>query len=123
MKKHRVLDIILLILKIILPILIAIPLVFVSYRLIEGRIEDLKNIGNESYHSGLGLYIFASHVLLLAANAILFVLGGAGLIIAIQYKSCPKRRKNIKAFICLTAAPILSQWLYLLINIIVVNVG
>lgn len=123
MKKHRVLDIILLILKIILPILIAIPLVFVSYRLIEGRIEDLKNIGNESYHSGLGLYIFASHVLLLAANAILFVLGGAGLIISMQYKSCPNRKRNVKTFIWLTVAPMMSQWLYLLINIIVVNVG
>ena len=123
MKKHRVLDIILLILKIILPILIAIPLVFMSYRLIEGRIEDLKNVGNEHYHSGLGLYIFASHVLLLAANVILTLVSGIGLIIAIQYKSCLKRRKNIKTFICLTAAPILSHWLYLLINIIVVNVG
>ena len=123
MKKHRVLDIILLILKIILPILIAIPLVFVSYRLIEGRIEDLKNIGNESYHSGLGLYIFASHVLLLAANAILFVLGGAGLIISMQYKSCSNRKRNVKTFIWLTVAPMMSQWLYLLINIIVVNVG
>ena len=123
MKKHRVLDIILLILKIILPILIAIPLVFVSYRLIEGRIEDIKNIGNESYHSGLGLYIFASHILLLAANAILFVLGGAGLIISMQYKSCPNRKRNVKTFIWLTVAPMMSQWLYLLINIIVVNVG
>ncbi len=123
MKKHRALDIILLILKIILPILIAIPLVFVSYRLIEGRIEDLENIGNESYHSGLGLYIFASHVLLLAANAILVFVGGIGLIIAVQYKSCPNRRKNVKSFICLTVAPMLSQWFYALINIIVVNVG
>lgn len=123
MKKHRVLDVILLILKIILPILIAIPLVFVSYRLVEGRISDLENIGNESYHSGLGLYILASHVLLLVANGVLFLIGGAGLLISALYRSCPERERNIKTFICLSLAPILSSWLYALITVIVVNVG
>ena len=123
MKKRRVLDIILLILKIVLPILVAIPLVFVSYRLIEGRIEDLENIGNEDYHSGLGLYILASNIILFVTNCVLAVIGGAGLLISVLYRSCLKRRRNIKTFICLSAAPILSCWLYALITIIVVNVG
>ena len=123
MKKHRVLDVILLILKIILPILIAIPFVFVSYRLVEGRIEDLENIGNEDYHSGLGLYILASNIILFVTNGVLAVIGGAGLLISVLCRSCLKRRRNIKTFICLSAAPILSCWLYALITIIVVNVG
>ena len=58
MKKNKALDILLWCLKIILPILILIPLVFLSYRLVEGHLEDLENIGNDGYHSGMGLYIF-----------------------------------------------------------------
>ena len=123
MKKHRVLDVILLILKIILPILIAIPLVFVSYRLIEGRIEDIKNIGNESYHSGLGLYILASNIILLIVNGVLTLIGVVGILISVLYRSCLERRRNVKTFVCLSAGPMLSCWLYALVTIIVVNVG
>ena len=122
MKKPKALDILLWCLKIILPILILIPLVFLSYRLVEGRLEDLSNIGNDGYHSGMGLYIFASHTLLLVANAILTILGCIGLVIAKKYKSSPTQRKNIITFRCLALAPLCSQILYVLINAIVLNV-
>ena len=75
MKKPKALDILLWCLKIILPILILIPLAFFTYRLIEGHIEDLANVGTEGYHSGMGLYVFASHVVLFAANAVLTIIG------------------------------------------------
>ena len=123
MKKPKALDILLWCLKIILPILILIPLVFLSYRLVEGRLEDLANIGTEGYHSGMGLYIFASHTLLLAANAILTIVGCIGLVIAKKYKSSPTQRKNIITFRCLALAPLCSQILYVLINVIVMNIG
>ena len=123
MKKPKALDILLWCLKIILPILILIPLVFLSYRLVAGRLEDLANIGTEGYHSGMGLYIFASHTLLLAANAILTILGCIGLAIAKKYKSSPTQRKNITTFKCLALAPLCSQILYVLITIIVLNIG
>ena len=123
MKKPKALDILLWCLKIILPILILIPLVFLSYRLVEGRLEDLANIGTEGYHSGMGLYIFASHTLLLAANVILTILGCIGLVIANKYKSSPTQRKNIITFKCLALAPLCSQILYLLVNVIALNIG
>lgn len=123
MKKHKVLDILLWCLKIILPILILIPLVFLSYRLVEGHLEDLANIGNDDYHSGMGLYIFASHTLLFAANVILTVVGCIGWVIAKKYKSCPTQRKNIITFRCFALAPLCSQILYILINVIVMNIG
>lgn len=123
MKKHIVLDILLWCLKIILPILILIPLVFVSYRLVDCHIEDLAYRGSEGYHSGMGLFLFAAHVLLLGANAVLTLVGIIGLIIAKLYKSTSKHRKNVITFICLSLAPLCSQCLYVLINIIVLNIG
>lgn len=112
----------LLCLKIILPILILIPLVFLSYRFVEIRMEDLASIGDESYYSGVGLYIFASHILLFIANAILTVMGSIGLIISKKYKSCTIQRQNIITFRCLALAPLGSQILYVLVNLIVINI-
>lgn len=123
MKKLKALDILLRCMKIILPILILIPLAFLSYRLVEGHLEDLANIGDDGYHSGMGLYIFASHTLLFAANAILTIVGCIGWVIAKRYKNCPKQRKNIITFRYLALAPLCSQMLYVLINIIVINIG
>ena len=123
MKKIKFLDIFLLCLKIILPILILIPLVFFSYRLTEGRMSDIANAGNDDYHSGLGLYIFASHTVLFIVNAILAVIGAIGLLIAKKYKTCPVQRQNIIAFRCLAIAPLCSQMLYVLINMIVMSIG
>ena len=123
MKNVKPLDVFLLCLKILLPILILIPLVFFTYRLTEGRMSDIANAGNDDYHSGLGLYIFASHMLLFIANVILAVIGAIGLLIATKYNTCPIQRKNIIAFRCLTLAPLCSQVLYILINVIVMNIG
>lgn len=121
MKKDKILNVLLLSLKIILPIFIIVPLVFFSYRLIEGRLSDIANIGNDDYHSGIGLYIFLSHMVLFAANVILTVIGAIGLLIAKKHKSCPAHKKNVITFRCLALAPIGSQLLYVLINFIVMN--
>ena len=123
MKRIKLLDILLLLLKIILPIFLLLPLVFFSWRLIEGRVEDIANIGNPDYHSGLGLYIFASHVVLLGVNAVLLVVGCIGLLISKKYTATPTQAKNISIFRLLSLAPVASQVIYLLINHIVVNVG
>ena len=122
MKKLKILEIFLLCIKILLPILIVIPLGFFSYRLVEGRMEDIANIGNESYHSGMGLYVFASNIVLLGANLVLSLIGLSGWIISKKYKSCPIQKKNIVIFRCLTWGPLCSQLLYILINLIVLNV-
>ncbi len=123
MKKAKPIDVFLLCLKIILPILVLIPLIFFTYRLTEGRMSDIANAGNDDYHSGLGLYIFASHILLLIANIILTVIGAIGLLIAVKYKTCPIQRKNIMTFRCLVLTPLCSQVLYVLINVIVMSLG
>ena len=123
MKQRKSLDVFLLCLKIILPILLLIPLIFFSYRLIEGRIHDIANIGNEGYHSGIGLYMFLSHIVLLAVNAVLLIISLIGLIIAKKYKASPIQKKNVRAFVWLTLAPIANQLLYLIITMIVMNIG
>ena len=122
MTKQKILDGILLCLKILLPVLILIPLVFLSWRLVEIRLEDLANLGKEGYHSGTGLYLFAAHVLLLCANGVFAVLGGIGLFVAWKYKSCPKHRQNVKTFRWLTVAPAISQVTFVLVNLIVMAI-
>ena len=78
MKKIKILDIVLLIVKIVLALLILIPLVFCSYNLIGVLAEDLANVGNEGYHSGTLFYLFASHVILLGANDHVIPATGSG---------------------------------------------
>lgn len=122
MTKQKILDGILLCLKVLLPILILIPLMFVSWRLVEIRLEDLANLGNESYHSGTGLFLFAAHILLLCANGVLAVLGGICLFVAWRYKSSPKHRQNVKIFRWLTIAPAISQVTFVLVNVVVMAI-
>lgn len=121
MKKLKILEIFLLCIKILLPILILIPLVFFSYGLVEGRMRDIANIGNEGYHSGIALYVYASNIILLGANLVLSLIGLSGWIIS-KNISCPIQKKNIVIFRCLTWAPLCSQLLYILINLIVLNI-
>lgn len=123
MKKYKVLEILLLCMRILLPILILIPLIFLSYQLIKVRMEDLANAGNDSYYAGSAFYIFASHVLLFAVDAVLTLVGGIGWIIAKAYKGSLHQRKHVTAFRCLTFAPVCAHVLYLLINLIVMNLG
>ena len=123
MSKDKVKNAVLLCLKIILPILLLIPLAFFTYRLIEGHIEDIANRGTEGYFSGMGLYVFASHVVLFAANAVLTIIGAIGLLIAKKHKASPAHNKNVITFRCLALSPLCSQILYVLITIIVLNIG
>lgn len=122
MTKQKILDGILLCLKILLPVLILIPLVFLSWRLVEIRLEDLANLGKEGYHSGTGLFLFAAHVLLLCANGVLAIVGGIILFIAWRYKSSPKHRQNVKTFRWLTIAPAISQVTFVLVNVVVMAI-
>lgn len=123
MSKDKVKNAVLLCLKIILPILLLIPLAFFTYRLIEGHIEDIANRGTEGYFSGMGLYVFASHVVLFAANAVFTIIGAIGLLIAKTHKASPAHKKSVITFRCLALSPLGSQILYVLITIIVLNIG
>ena len=118
MKKGTLCDIILLCFKIILPILIAVPLLFFSYRLIENRLFDMAHLGDEHYHSGTGLYFVLSALILLAVNAFCTLLGIVGLVIAVKHKTAPARKKNITFLAILSLAPIGSQILYGLILVL-----
>ena len=60
------LEILLWILKILIPLAVLLPVVYFSYSLVQGRLEDLANLDTEGYFSGTGLYLFASHILLFA---------------------------------------------------------
>lgn len=122
-KKDKTLTILLLCLKILLLLLVVIPLVFFSYRLIEGRIEDLENIGNDSYHSGTGLYIFLTHMVLLVVNAVLAVIGVIGFVVANRKRAYATQQKIVRMFLFLTIAPMCSQLLYTIITAVVMHIG
>jgi hypothetical protein len=109
--------------KILLVILILIPLVFFTYRLVEGHMHDLDAKDDLDYHSGMGLYVFASHTVLLAINAILTLIITTGLLIAKKRNKSPECSKSAFKFRLLVAAPLTSQILYVLITLIVLNVN
>ncbi len=112
MKREKLLDIVLLCFKIILPILILLPLSYFSYGIIEGRLDDVAHLGEEGYFSGMGLYFFLSALLLLGINLFCTALGIVGWVISHRHKTCPQRRKNLITFRILTFSPLLSQILY-----------
>ena len=122
MNKTKVLDILLLCLEIILLILILIPLVFFSYRMIEGRMEDLANIGNEDYHSGIGLYLFLTHPLLFFWNAPLALIGAIGTRCARKRAACTGQKYHVTLFRAITFSAMGSQLLYFVMTLIVMNV-
>ena len=124
MKQRKALDVFLLCLKIILPILLLIPLIFFSYQLIDGRIWELSHIENrEPCNPGMTLYAIITHIILLGINIVLLIISLIGLIIAKKYKASPIHKKNVRAFVWLTLAPITNQLLYLIITMIVMNIG
>lgn len=122
MNKTKVLDILLLCLEIILPILILIPLVFFSYRMIEGRMEDLANVGNEDYHSGIGLYLFLTHPLLFFWNAPLALIGVIGTRCARKRAACTGQKHHVTLFRAITFSAMGSQLLYFVMTLVVMNV-
>ena len=113
MKNRNTLDVVLLILKIVLIALLLFPLVFFTYRMIESQLFDLAHLGEPGFHSGTGLLVFASFILLAGMNLILVVLGALG------WLTAAKCKRSTKAFRVLTFAPIASQAAYLLISLLV----
>lgn len=100
MKQRKALDVFLLCLKIILPILLLIPLIFFSYQLIDGRIWELSHIENrEPCNPGMALYAIITHIILLGINIVLLIISIIGLIIAKKYKASPIHKKNVRAFV------------------------
>lgn len=98
------------------------PFLFCSYQLIRVALEDLANAGSDGYHSGLGLYLFASHAVLFFINAGLTLMSILGLIIVKKYKSSFIQNKNVLDFKRLSFAPLCCEILYILISVIILNI-
>ena len=116
MKENKLLEFILLFLKIALPIAMIIPVIYFSFDLVEIRIFDLEHAGISGYYSGYGFSLFASSLVLLIMNGVVFLFAGIGLLVAYLYKECPTRKKKIRCSIWLMVAPFLNQLLYFLIS-------
>jgi len=122
MKKQKVFEILMLCVKIALPILVVVPLVYFSVKLAGMHMEDLANVGNPSYHSGTGLYVFASHTILFVCNIILTAIACICLLAANKNKVSPKRKSHLRHFRHLAMTPALSQILYMFINVIIMRI-
>ena len=116
-KRKLFLEIVLWAVKLLLVVSILFPLIFFSYRMVEGRLSDLANAGDPSYHSGMGLYLFASHTVLFFWNICNSVVSGLGWLLTSKFY-----RKERAWFKALTFAPAVSQVLYLVGNLILLNV-
>jgi hypothetical protein len=121
MKSVKALDITISVLKILVILAIAFSLcmlAFFSYRLAEAYVSDRENSGDPGYHSGTGLYYFASFILLFLCNIGIIVLNSIASLVPYFYKSCPKRRKNLKFFHWCYIAPVANQTFYIVLLLI-----
>lgn len=116
--KEKVLDCVLLILKLLLPLLLLIPLVIFSVGLIETRLFDLSHLGEAGYHSGYMFYFFATTLLLLAINVGVLVLTGVARLIVAFCKESPKKERHARFFHLFFWAPPANQLLYVLLLIV-----
>ncbi len=122
--KNKSLDILLLILKIIIPLLMIVPLVFFTYLSIVNRIDYLEAIklyGEPPGHYGMAEFLYALIVFFI--NVGVFVITALCLLTAHLFKTSQKRDKHMKFFSWMLLAPIADTVLFSLILILIVNIG
>lgn len=114
--KTRILDILLLIFKILLPISLVLITVLFTKELVDAHYEDLKHVGENVYIQTYGLS-FASLVIVgIMFNGIVSLISLIFLIVSIIYKSSAKRKANIIYFILFLFIPVLNELLFVLIG-------
>ena len=106
-------DVVMLCLMILLSALILIPLMICSEAIVSNLIEDYVNVGNEGFHSGTGQTFFVSQLFLTCWNVLMTLCGLVCTLIAALHRS--ESRKNVIAFVCISAAPFLSQILLIVL--------
>lgn len=105
-------------LTIILAIILLAGFIFLSYRLIDCRIEDLSNSGQEHYCGGFAFMAFACTVILASVNLAIFLVL---ILIYLIYKKSghaseyPKELSLIKGLMIL---PFASQTLFAILTVI-----
>ncbi len=122
--KNKSLDIVLLIFKILIPLLVIVPLVFFTYLSIVNRIDYLEVIkmhGEPPGHYGMAEFLYA--LLTVFINAGVFVITAICLLIAHLSKSSQKREKHKKYFSWMLLAPIADTVTFILILILIINIG
>lgn len=92
--------------------------IFLSYKLVDCRLEDLRNIGQEGYHSGFTFMAFACTVILTGVNLAAFLVL---ILIYLIYKKSglssefPKKLSLLKGLMTL---PFASQTLFAILTVI-----
>lgn len=124
MRNQKALSIFLRILKILLIVAMILPMIFFSYRLIESRISDIQNAGDEGYHSGYGLLFFLTGLVMLIVNGSVFLVCGITLLLLfLSGRKYQGRPKAMTWFSWFAIAPLANQMLYLLIGIVLARIG
>ena len=121
MLRKRLADVFLFTLKILIPIMILFPIVYFTFHLIDIRITDVANVGNESYHSGFSFYVFASHTILFFVNLCALFVCLVGWIVSKCYRSSPIQKRHLSYFRYSMLSLPLSHVLYFLIHVLVLN--
>ncbi len=122
--KSKPLDIVLLILKIIIPLLMIIPLVFFTYLSIVNRIDYLEAIkmhGEPPGHYGMAEFLYA--LIIAFVNFCIFIVTAICLLTAHLFKTSQKREKHKKFFSWMLLAPIADTVLFGFILVLILNIG
>ena len=110
--KTRILDILLLIFKILLPISLVLITILFTKELVDAHYEDLKHVGENAYIQTYGLSFAPLMIVGIMFNGIVSLISLIFLIVSIIYKSSTKRKANIIYFILFLFIPILNELLF-----------
>lgn len=122
--KTKPIDIIFLILKIIIPLLMIVPLIFFTYLSIVNHIDYLEAIklyGEPPGHYGMAEFLYA--LIICFINFGVFIITAICLLTAHLSKSSQKREKHKKHFSWMLLAPIADTVIFVLILVLIVNIG
>lgn len=123
MKKVKLIDVFLDALKALFVAVLAVPTLFLIYRLFESRLQDIANIGNDSYHSGFGLLAFLSAIFLAIVGLCVLALIGISILITRLSKATQRKQSHTRFFLWMLIAPPSNMILYITSAVVIASLG
>ena len=120
--KRRFIDIFLDILKAVYIAALAVPSAFLFYRATESRIYDIAHIGDESYHSGLGLLVFLSILFLIIVGLCVLLLIGLAILMTRLSKTTQRKKSHTRFFLWLLLAPPANVFTYVIATLLMFSI-
>ncbi len=119
--KRRFIDIFLDILKAIYIAALVVPSAFLFYRATESHLYDIAHLGDEGYHSGLGLLVFLSVLFLIFVGLCVLLLIGLAILIT-RFSTTQRKKSHTRFFLWLLLAPPANVFTYVIATVLMLSI-